>query len=178
MNNNFTWEYDEYSGHYIVRGARVLFPNFAGAAQNYNTEGRRNFRIEISDDLAQEMRDRGIYVKTYTGNDNADEPQNTIKISVYPDADIRFLNGRTMSNVVIDNENKENDMGRLVDNEFRKGHVVNGSIDIEFRIARNTKVVGSSPYLRVEMIVIPIRRSKLAEAYESYMDEDDDDLPM
>ena len=177
MNNNYTWEFDEYSGHYIIRNARIMFPNFAGAAQAYNNEGRRNFRVEISEDLAEEMRDRGIFVKAYEGRDDSDETQHTIKVSVYPDADIRLLNGRNMSSIVIDNENKANDMGRIVDNEFRKGHVMNGNVDLEFRVARNTKVVGSSPYLRVEMMVIPIRRSKLAEAYEAYED-DDDDLPM
>lgn len=179
MNTNFSWEYDNYSGHYIIRGARVLFPNFAGAAQNYNTEGRRNFRVEISEDMANEMRDRGIFVKEYDGREDSDETQRTIKVSVYPDADIRFLSGRNMTSVVIDNENKDNDMGRMIDTEFRKGHVMNGEIDLEFRIARNTKVSGSSPYLRVEMMVIPIRKSKLAEAYEHYMDDEDDDvLPM
>lgn len=177
MDSNFTWEYDEYSRHYIVRNARILFPNFAGAQQNYNAEGRRNFRVEISEELAREMEAQGLFVRTLEARDESEEPKQIIKISVYPDADIRFLNGRTMTNVVIDNDDKANDMGAMIDTEFRKGRVVNGRCDLEFHISRNTKVASSSPYLRVDMLVLPIRRSKLAEVYAQYED-DDDDLPM
>lgn len=176
LNENFTWEYDEFSRHYIVRNARLFFVNFAGAAQDYNQEGRRNFRLEVSEDLAKAMEEQGVYVRTREATSDSEETQHLLKVSVYPDADIRLLSGKAMSSAVIDNENKSRDMGKMVDDEFRKGHVMNGNIDLEFHISKNTRVPSSSPYLRVDMLVLPIRRSKLAESYAMY--EDDDDLPM
>lgn len=173
MNNNFSWNYDEFTRHYIVRDARVLFANFAGAAQDYNQEGRRNFRLEISEDLAKELENQGVYVRAREARDDSGETQYLVKVSVYPDAEIRFLNGRSMSTVVIDNEDKTRDMGRLVDNEFRKGHIMNGEVKIEFHVSKNTRVATSSPYLRIDTMILPIRKSQLLEEYEQYEDEED-----
>lgn len=179
MNTNINYEYDRYSRHYIVRNTRILFANFTGAARQYNQEGRRNFHIVIPEDLAVEMENLGVNVHHLPPR-NEDEPETcTLKVSVYPDADIRLVNGRVATNAVIDNVNKDMDMGPMIDNEFRKGHVLNGEIKIEFHVAKNTKVPNSSPYLRVDVLFIPIRKSRLVEEYESYMDdEDEDDLPM
>ena len=181
MNNQMiTYEYDRYSRHYIVRNTRILFANFTGAARQYNQEGRRNFHIVIPEDLAIEMENLGVNVHHLLPRNENETETCTLKVSVYPDADIRLLNGRVATNAVIDN-NKESglDMGPMIDNEFRKGHVLNGEIKIEFHVARNTQVPNSSPYLRVDVLFLPIRKSRLVEEYESYLEEeDDDDLPM
>lgn len=178
-NNTMTYEYDKYSRHYIVRGTRILFANFTGQARQYNNEGRRNFHIVVPEELAKEMENMGVYVHKLEPRNEGEDTTYTLKISVYEDADIRFISGRAMTNVVINNQDKSLDMGPMVDKEFAKGRVMNGNIDIEFHVARNTKVPNSSPYLRVDLLFLPIRKSKLAEAYENYMDEEeDDDLPM
>lgn len=173
MNSNFTWNYDEFSRHYIVRNARVLFANFAGAAQDYNQEGRRNFRLEIPEDLAQELEEQGIYVRTREARDDSEDTQRLVKVSVYPDAEIRFLNGRAMSKVIINNDDKDCDQGKLIDNEFRKGHIMNGEIKIEFHISKNTRVATSSPYLRIDTMILPLRKSQLLEEYENDYEEED-----
>lgn len=179
MNTNMTYEYDRYSRHYIVRNTRILFANFTGAARQYNTEGRRNFHIVVPEDLAMEMESLGVNVHHLPPRNEDENETTTLKVSVYPDADIRLISGRTATNAVINNDNKDLDMGPLIDNEFRKGHIMNGEINIEFHIARNTKVPNSSPYLRVDVLFLPIRKSRLVEEYEAYMDdEDEDDLPM
>lgn len=175
LNENFSYEYDSFSRHYIVRNARLFFVNFSGSEQDYNQAGRRNFRLEINEDLAREMQALGVYVREREATDEYNEKQYLLKVSVYPDADIRLLSGNSMTKAVIDNNNPDLDMGRMLDDEFRKGHVLNGNVDLEFHVSKNTKVPSSSPYLRVDMLVMPIRRSKLAEAYADY---EDDDLPM
>ena len=179
MNKETTWEYDKYSRHYTVWNTRVLFANFKGAQKQYNTEGRRNFHIIVPEELAHELESQGIYIHTIQPRNEDEEVRYTIKISVYPDADIRFLSNGKQSNIVINNDDKTLDMGGLIDNEFAKGHVMNGSVNIEFHISKNTKVPASSPYLRVDILILPIRKSRLAEAYDNYdMDDEDDDLPM
>lgn len=178
-NTNITYEYDQYSRHYIVRNTRILFANFSGVARQFNQEGRRNFHVVVPEDLAMEMEELGVNVHRLPPRNEGDDVTFTLKVSVYPDADIRFLSGRNMSSAVINNEDKERDMGPMIDNEFRKGHVMNGDIKLEFHIARNTKVPNSSPYLRVDVLMLPIRKSRLVEEYESYADdEEDDELPM
>lgn len=179
-NSNMTYEFDQYSRHYIVNNTRVLFTNFAGAARQYNNEGRRNFHVVVPEDLAHDMEAMGVYVHKLEPRNEGDDVTYTLKVSVYEDADIRFFDGKTTTNVVIDNQNKDRDMGAMIDKEFAKGRVINGAVDIEFHIARNTKVPNSSPYLRVDILILPIRKSKLAEKYDNYSayDDEDDDLPM
>lgn len=169
--SNLNWFYDEESGRYVVKGARILFPNFEGAEQDYNQKGKRNFRLELNKDLADEMRSRGVYVREREGRDD-DEIQYMTKISVYRDADIRFLSGRSMTQISIDNDHPDEDGGPLVDREFRKGHVKNGDISLEFHISKNTRVANSSPYARVDTIVLPIRKSRLLEDFDD-IDFDD-----
>ena len=181
MNSNITYEYDQYSRHYILRGTRLLFVNFSGVEKQYNNAGKRNFHAVIPPELADELASKGIHLHTLPPRNDGDEETITVKISVYEDADIRLLSGSAMTSVVISKDPNE-DMGPNVDKEFGKGHVMNGHVDLEFHVARNTKVPSSSPYLRVDMLVIPVRKSKLAEAYENYgsndFGDDDDDLPM
>lgn len=164
---NMDWFYDEESGRYVVKGARILFPNFEGAEQDYNQAGKRNFRLVLDAPLAEEMRKRGIYVRERPGRDELDETQYLMKIGVYQDADVRLKSGRTPTPLSFDN------LG-MVDREFRKGHVCNGEIGIEFHVTRNTKVQNGSLYARLDTAIIPIRKSRLLEEYD---DVDDDEIP-
>ncbi len=170
--SNCNWMYDEDSGRYIVKGARILFPNFEGAEQNYNAAGKRNFRVELPEDMVDEMKSRGVYVRYREGDEQHDD-QWLIKIGVYPDADVRLLSGRAMTKIRIDNDDDEMDQASLVDSEFRKGHVKNGEIAMEFHVSRNTRVVGASPYARLDTIIIPIRKSRLLSDYEDGEYEDE-----
>lgn len=166
--SNVNWFYDDETGRYVMKGARILFPNFEGAEQDYNQAGKRNFRLQVPEDLAEEMKSRGIYVRERPPREDEDETQYLMKVGIYNDADIRFLSGRKMQPLTPDNFD-------LVDKEFRKGHVGNGDISVEFHVSRNTRVQTSSPYVRVDTMIIPIRKSRLLEDYAEY---EDDDLPM
>lgn len=167
--SNFECFYDEESGRYIVKGARILFPNFEGAEQDYNQAGKRNFRLQLDKDTAEEMKSRGVYVRFREARDETEDDQYLMKVGIYQDADIRLLSGRAMT--ALTPETFE-----LVDREFRKGHVANGDISLEFHISKNTRVTASSPYARVDTMIIPIRKSRLLTEYEDY--DSDDELPM
>lgn len=170
------WFYDEDTGRYVIKSsARILFPNFEGAEQDYNQAGKRNFRLQLTEDLAEEMRDRGVHVRMREGRDDEEDDQYLMKVGVYQDAEIRLLSGKAMTRVLIENDDRgmptKNDQGRLIDGEFRKGHIKNGEISLEFHVSRNSKVSGSSPYVRVDTMIIPIRKSRLLEDYEDYDDD-------
>ena len=170
------WFYDEDTGRYIVKKARILFPNFEGVEQDYNMAGKRNFRLQLPEDLAEEMKSRGVHVRCREARDEYEEDQHLMKVSIYQDAEIRLLSGKAMTRVIIENDDRgmatKNDQGKMIDNEFRKGHIKNGDISLEFHVSKNTKVVGSSPYVRVDTMIIPIRKSRLLEDYDEYEDEE------
>jgi hypothetical protein len=60
----------------------------------------------------------------------------------------------------------KDDQGSMVDAEFRKGHIKNGEISLEFHVSKNTRVATSSPYIRLDTMIIPIRKSRLLEEYD------------
>ena len=167
---DFSWFYDEDTGRYVVRNARILFPNFEGVEQDYNQAGKRNFRLQLTPDLAEEMRNRGVHVRYREGRDDTEDDQYLMKVSVYQDAEIRMISGKARTPVLIENDDRglpsPNDQGRLIDSEFRKGHIKNGEIDMEFHVSKNTRVASSSPYVRIDTMIIPIRKSRLLEEYE------------
>ena len=159
------WFYDEDTGRYVIKSsARILFPNFEGAEQDFNQAGKRNFRLQLTEDLAEEMRNRGVHVRMREGRDDEEDDQYLMKVGVYPDADIRLLSGKAMSSIAPENL-------AMIDREFRKGHIKNGEISLEFHVSKNTKVATSSPYVRVDTMIIPIRKSRLLEDYEDYDDD-------
>lgn len=163
-NINTTCIYDEETGRYIVKGARILFPNFEGAEQDYNQAGKRNFRLQLTPGMAEELKGRGLYVRERPSQDDTEDDQYLVKIGVYADADVRTLSGRHLTQLHPDDF-------YLVDQEMRKGHVKNGEIDLEFHISRNTRVSTSSPYARLDTIIVPIRKSRLLADYENMEDD-------
>lgn len=168
MNNNYSCMYDEDTGHYIVKGATIMFPNFAGDEQDFNPAGKRNFKLLVDEGLASELKRFGVSVRERPPRDETEDPTYQVKVGVYGDADIRFLSGKAMTTMVIDNRNADNDDGPMIDREFRKGHVINGDIRLEFHVSKNTKIASSAPYLRLDCAVIPIRKSRLMEEYDGY----------
>ena len=173
---NMTWSYDEDTGRYIVKNARILFPNFQGAEQDYNIAGKRNFNLQINEELAHVLEGEGVRVRARDPRNDDEDTQYLIKVGVYRDAEIRMLSGRAMTRVLIENDDRglptKNDQGNMVDDEFRRGHVRNGEIKVEFHVSRNTRVANAMIYIRLDTMIIPIRKSKLLEEYEDYEDED------
>lgn len=57
----------------ILRDAKVIYKNFSGAEQTYNTKGNRNFCPELPEALALQMKEAGWNVK-HTNPQDPDEP--------------------------------------------------------------------------------------------------------
>ena len=149
-----------------------MFPNFAGEEQSFNPAGKRNFRLCMDESLANEMKNRGVYVRELPPRENGDETEYLMKVGVYGNSEVCIKTGKSMNQVAVD------EFG-IIDSEFRRGHVRNGAIDVEFHVSRNTNVPNGSYYIRLDTIIVPIRKSKLIEEYESSMSGDDseEDLP-
>lgn len=177
-NSNMTWTYDEDTQRYIVRNARILFPNFQGAEQDYNMAGKRNFNLQIDKELSDELQRQGVRVREREPRNEEEDIQYLIKVGVYKDAEIRMLSGKAMTKILIENDERglpsRNDQGNMVDDEFRRGHARNGEIMVEFHVSRNTRVANAMIYVRLDTMIIPIRKSRLLEEYE---DHDSDELP-
>ena len=167
--SNMNCFYDEETGRYVIKGARIMFPNFAGEEQDYNHAGKRNFRLVVNEALAEEMKNQGVFIRERPPREDDDEPQLLMKVGIYRDADIRLLTRGKMTQLAFEDFD-------MVDKEFRKGHVDNGNISIELHVSKNTRVASSAPYVRVDTMIVPIRKSRLLEEYEEY--ESDDELPM
>ena len=172
--SNINWYYDDETGHYIAKGVRILFPNFAGEQQNFNPAGKRNFRLCMDEELASEMKNRGIYIRELPPREDGDETEYLMKVGVYPNSEVCLKSKKGLTQVLAD------EFG-LIDSEFRRGHVRNGAIDVEFHVSKNTKVSNGALYVRLDAITIPVRKNKLMEEYEESIENgessDDDELP-
>lgn len=175
MTKEMTYIYDSETGRYIVKNARIMFPNFRGAEQDYNQKGKRNFNLQISEDLANDLRDQGVHVRFREARNENEDDRYLLKVGVYRDADIRMLSGKAMTKILIENDVNgiptPNDQAGMVDDEYAKGHIRNGEVMLEFHLSRNSKVVNSPVYARVDTMIIPIRKSRLLEEFEDYDDE-------
>lgn len=56
-----------------IEGARLVFKNFQGKANNYNAEGNRNFGVLIDDDMANELEKDGWKVKKFRPDEEGHE---------------------------------------------------------------------------------------------------------
>lgn len=155
--------YDDNNGHYIIKNAVIQFPNFAGEEQSFNAAGKRNFRLLIPEELYEELKDRGVYVRARPPRDDTEAPQYYVKVGVYQSSDVRIYSGKALVQL-----NPE-DFAQI-DAEYRKGHVQNA--DVEFHISVNRTVPSATPYVRLDTAIITVGRSRLLDDYEQ-----EDDLP-
>lgn len=159
---NYT--YDDANGHYIIKDARIQFPNFAGEEQSFNAAGKRNFRLIIPEELFDELQARGVYVRSRPPRDETEPTQYYVKVGVYPNSDVRIYSGKALVQL-------DPDDFAQVDAEFRKGHVE--KVDVEFHVSVNRMVPSATPYVRLDTAIITVGRSRLLDDYEA-----DDELPM
>jgi hypothetical protein len=70
-------------GTVLFRDARIMFRNFTGRKQQFNSEGERNFCLMIDDpEQAAQLRKDGWNVKQLKPRDEGDEPQDYIQVKV------------------------------------------------------------------------------------------------
>lgn len=88
MGSNFDFdrahaEVKDYSEELVIMGARMWFCNFEGRREMYNSEGLRNFKIDIPDEaLAQQMIQEGWNVSVRPPRDEFDTTRYQLKINV------------------------------------------------------------------------------------------------
>lgn len=65
-----------------IKGARIFFKNFAGEEQKFNPAGKRNFCVEIPEDMVEELQDDGWNIKFTKPRDPDEEPRAYLKVNV------------------------------------------------------------------------------------------------
>lgn len=84
----------------LIENANVMFRNFAGRAQTYNTEGDRNFCIFLEPDQAAYLKGIGYNVKQLRVKEEGDLPQDYLQVSM------EYRKGRPPRVVVVTHKGK------------------------------------------------------------------------
>lgn len=67
----------------VIEDAKIIWPNFSGAASKYNRLGDRNFGVIIDDpELARQLNEDGWNVKILKPRDEQEDVSHYIKVSV------------------------------------------------------------------------------------------------
>jgi len=66
----------------MIEDARIIFRNFAGAAKQFNEEGKRNFNLVIPPEAADGMERAGWNIKYLKAREEGDAPQPILKVNV------------------------------------------------------------------------------------------------
>lgn len=66
----------------LIEDARIIFRNFAGREQQFNSAGDRNFCVLLEPDLASRMEQEGWNVKRLRAREEGDEPQPYLQVTV------------------------------------------------------------------------------------------------
>jgi len=88
----------------LIENARLMFRNFAGREQNFNSAGDRNFCIMLDDDLASQLEADGWNVKYLKARDEGDTPQPYLQVKV------NYGKGRPPRVIMVTSRNR-NDLG-------------------------------------------------------------------
>lgn len=66
----------------MIENARIMFRNFGGREQQYNSEGERNFCIFLEPDQAEDLLKRGWNIKYLRAREEDDAPQAYVQVAV------------------------------------------------------------------------------------------------
>lgn len=66
----------------VFENAHIFWRNFAGKEGKFNPAGRRNFCLEVPDEVAEQMREDGWNIKTIPPRDEDGAPLNYIQVAV------------------------------------------------------------------------------------------------
>ena len=66
----------------VLQNVQILWPNFTGRESQFNREGDRNFCVALEPEVAEAMARDGWNVKQTKTNDDYDQPQHYIQVSV------------------------------------------------------------------------------------------------
>lgn len=66
----------------VIEDAQVLFRNFAGREQQFNSAGDRNFCVILDPKQAADLKDQGWNVKELRSREEGEEPKSYLQVSV------------------------------------------------------------------------------------------------
>lgn len=84
----------------LVEDAKLLFRNFAGRAQNFNSEGDRNFSVVLEPELAEKLKADGWRVKQLKPREEGEPGDYHMKVNV------NYRTGRPPRCVQLTSKNK------------------------------------------------------------------------
>lgn len=65
-----------------IEGAKIFFKNFSGKAGKFNPEGKRNFCVEIPEDICAKLIEDGWNIKESKPRDEFENPGHYLQVSV------------------------------------------------------------------------------------------------
>lgn len=66
----------------LIENAHIMFRNFGGRVQQFNSEGDRNFCVFLEPEQAANLKEEGWNIKYLRPKDDGDEPQAYMQVSV------------------------------------------------------------------------------------------------
>ncbi len=69
-------------GNLVIENARIMFRNFAGREQQFNSLGDRNFVVFLDPGLAEQLKSDGWNVKQLRPREEDDIPQDYMQVAV------------------------------------------------------------------------------------------------
>jgi hypothetical protein len=69
-------------GKVTLEGCRILFRNFAGSAGRFNAEGKRNFNVTLTPELAERMINDGWNVRELPPREEGEESLFILKVNI------------------------------------------------------------------------------------------------
>ena len=158
-----------------INDAHIIFCNLAGRKRKFNDEGKRNFNVILTEEQAQDLIDRGFYVRTMPPRNEDDEPRYLLKINVRMDSDrppkVFLCTAKSKTPLTAD-------MLSEIDNAEADRSIE--KVDLTFspyRSPTRTDSNGYSAYLH--SLYVTVEEDELAARYAAKYEqaEDDDSLP-
>lgn len=151
-----------------IKNARIIFRNFAGKNDKYNTVGRRQFGVVIDPDAAQDLIEEGWHIKFLKPRDDEETPTPylPVRVSFAVSAPAMYLITKKKKNVLT-----EDKIAMLDNAEFEK-------IDLEISPYYWTMPTGESgitAYLKTGYFTIV--EDPFYEDYAKYDDPSGEEIP-
>jgi hypothetical protein len=84
----------------MIQDAKIVFRNFAGLEQQFNSAGQRNFSVILPPDLAMKLKDEGWRVKQLKAREEGEEGDYHLKVTV------NYKTGRPPHCVLLSSRNR------------------------------------------------------------------------
>lgn len=151
----------------IFENAHIFWRNFAGKEAKFNPAGRRNFCLEIPEEIVEKMVEDGWNVKTIPPRDEDGSPLHYVQVSVafgsYPPK-VWLISGK--SKTLLDEE-------AVASIDYAE--IKNVDLIIRPYTWNVRGTTGIKAYLK--KMYVTVVQDDLEMKYRDFSDDDDDDVP-